>query len=175
MSSKEFPLGTEHFRIMPVDTEAPFKEDWEISLIGEENANVGHLHFERGIALGEVTVAAELMPGYDKENYIEEIFMEVAGFVLRFKNIEELSTVCRHTNSDRVDGLEKAGFVYRGDEGDFDHYSIRKRKTSWTGLYLFIGMIAGFIMGVTISNLWIGTFGGMLLGAIIGTLMDRSR
>ncbi len=175
MSNIKYPLTTEHFQIMPRNTLKPFEDDWLITVPGEPEGSAGSLRFDKGVALGEVAVAIEVMPGYDKEHYIEEIFMEVSGFIFRFRSIKELSTVCRHANSERIHGLEKAGFVYRGDEGDMDHFSIRKRKTSWTGLYLFIGMIAGFIIGVTISNLWVGTFGGIFAGGIIGSVMDHSR
>ena len=50
---------------------------------------------------------------------------------------------------------------------------MKKQKTSWTGFYIFIGMVAGFIIGLTISNLWMGTIGGVLIGAVMGYLMDK--
>ena len=43
------------------------------------------------------------------------------------------------------------------------------------GLYMFLGMIAGFIIGITFSNLWAGTISGVLTGSGIGYLMDKKQ
>ena len=168
-----FPLVTKHFSLVPGDEKRIWEEDWSINLAGDDQTNIGHIHFEDGIYHGEVKISVDMNPEYDKTGYVQEIFYSMARFVFLFKDIREISTVCRHENDHRVRGLEKAGYVLREFKDGSDYYSMKKQKTSWTGLYVIIGMIAGFLIGLLISNLWAGTIGGVLIGTIIGYLLDK--
>ncbi len=168
-----FPIITKHFKLQPSDEKSIWDTDWNISLVDNDAASVGTINFEDGVFHGEVKMNAALEPEYDKTKYVEELFYSMARFVFMFKDIREISTVCRHENENRVRGLEKAGYVLREFKDGDDYYSMKKQKTSWTGFYVFIGLIAGFIIGLTISNLWMGTLGGVLIGTIIGYLMDK--
>ncbi len=168
-----FPIITKHFKLQPSDEKSIWDTDWNISLVDNDAASVGTINFEDGVFHGEVKMNAALEPEYDKTKYVEELFYSMARFVFMFKDIREISTVCRHENENRVRGLEKAGYVLRQFKDGDDYYSMKKQKTSWTGFYVFIGLIAGFIIGLTISNLWMGTLGGVLIGTIIGYLMDK--
>ncbi len=137
-----------------------------------ENA-VGRLRFEHALYHGELELSLELDPTYDTSGYNAEIYFAMARFVFRFKDVKEISTVCRHEDDHHVRALEKAGYVRRETKDGRDHYSMKKQQTGWTGLYLIIGMCAGFIIGILIGNLKIGTLAGVLIGAIIGYLMDK--
>jgi uncharacterized membrane-anchored protein YhcB (DUF1043 family) len=50
---------------------------------------------------------------------------------------------------------------------------MKKQKTAWTGVYVFVGLVAGFMIGIVISNLWVGTIAGIVIGIVIGYLMDK--
>lgn len=173
MTENLFPLITKHFKLQPSDEKRIWDQEWNISLVDNESLSVGKINFEDGVFNGEVKIKAELDPEYEKTNYEEELFYSMARFVFMFKDIREISTVCRHENEHRVRGLEKAGYVHRQFKDGDDYYSMKKQKTSWTGFYVFVGLIAGFIIGLTISNLWMGTIGGVLIGTVIGYLMDK--
>ena len=173
MAENLFPIMTKNFSISPKNEKNLLKEGWNISSKNGENTNIGNIEFEDGIYHGEIKIAVDLNPEYDKIKFVEEIFYAMARFVFRFKEIREISTVCRHENENRVKGLEKAGYVRRETTDGNDHYSMKKQNTSWTGLYIFIGLIAGFIIGLVVSNLWMGTIGGVLIGALLGYLMDK--
>lgn len=173
MDEKLFPLVTKHFLLQPQNTEKIWEEPWSVSLIKGEQKKVGSIHFEEAGFHGEVKIRVELENEYDKTGYDAEIFSTMAKFVFMFKDLREISTSCRHENDHRVRGLEKAGYVLREFKDGCDYYSMKKQKTSWTGLYIFVGLIAGFIIGITVSNLWMGTLSGILIGAVIGYLMDK--
>ena len=173
MTENLFPLITKHFKLQPSDEKKIWDQEWNISLVDNESLSIGKINFEDGVFNGEVKIKAELDPKYEKTNYVEELFYSMARFVFMFKDIREISTVCRHENEHRVRGLEKAGYVHRQFKDGDDYYSMKKQKTSWTGLYIFIGLIAGFILGLTFSNLFMGTIIGVLSGAVIGYLMDK--
>lgn len=173
VSEKPFPLETKHFYIAPEDEGNLFESEWKITLKDGNKDQVGTIHFEDGMFHDDVKMNVDLEHAYEKTKIISEIFFSMARFVFRFKNIREISTVCRHEDDHRVRGLEKAGYVYRQNKDGCDYYSMKKQKTSWTGLYVFIGLIAGFIIGITLSNLWMGTVIGLLVGTIIGILLDK--
>ncbi|MBQ6589339.1 MAG: hypothetical protein IJI01_11740 [Butyrivibrio sp.] len=173
MGESLFPLVTKHFLISPGNEKNVLEDEWSVSLNNGDQTKVGSIHFEDGVLHGEVRMAADLNPEYEKSKYIQELFYSMARFVFQFKEIREISTHCRHENDHRVRGLEKAGYVYRENKDGSDYYSMKKQKTSWTGLYVMIGLIAGFVIGLTISNLFMGTIIGVLSGAIIGYLLDK--
>lgn len=174
MSESLFPLETRHFNIKPKNEEKPLSEEWIVAFNNGDRAEVGSISFEDAVFHGEIKISVELKPQYDKARYVEEIFVEMARFAFQSDNVREISTVVRHENEHRVRGLEKAGYVYRQFKDGNDYYSIKKQKTSWQGLYFFIGLVAGFLIGIIISNLWIGTIGGVIIGSVIGYLMDKN-
>ena len=173
MGELSFPLETKHFYIEPKDHDNLWREEWSICLKTEDRKQVGTLRFEEASFHDEVYFSADLDKEYDRATFGVEIFYAMSRFAFRFKNIREISTVCRHDNEHRIRSLEKAGYVWRKSQDGDVYYSMKKQKTSWTGLYVIIDMIAGFIMGITISNLWVGTVAGVLIGTIIGVLMDK--
>ena len=173
MAENFFPLKTKHFIIAPGNEKNVLEEEWSVTLNDGDKARVGSIHFENGILNGEVQMEVELEKEYEKSKYVQELFYSMARFVFQSDDIREISTQCRHENDHRVRGLEKAGYVFRQFKDGNDYYSMKKQKTSWTGLYVFIGLIAGFILGLTVSNLFMGTIIGVLSGAIIGFLLDK--
>ena len=173
MAENFFPLKTKHFIIAPGNEKNVLEEEWSVSLNDGDKARVGSIHFENGILNGEVQMAVELEKEYEKSKYVQELFYSMARFVFQSDDIREICTSCRHEKDSRVRGLEKAGYVLRQFKDGTDYYSMKKQKTSWTGLYIFIGLIAGFILGLTFSNLFMGTIIGVLSGAVIGYLMDK--
>lgn len=174
MGEINFPLETTHFFIEPKDPGNLWREEWNILLKKEDRKQVGTLRFEEASFHDEVYFSADLDKEYDRAPFGVEIFYAMSRFAFRFKNIREISTVCRHDNDNRIRSLEKAGYVWRRSQDGDVYYSMKKQKTSWTGLYAIIGMISGFIMGITISNLWVGTIAGVLIGTVIGVLMDKN-
>ncbi|WP_155834152.1 hypothetical protein [Butyrivibrio sp. VCD2006] len=173
MSDKFFPIETKHFFIKPQKEEMVWGDPWEIRFKNGDQNSVGKIGFEDTIFHGEVAISLDLDAPYEKSGYNEEILFSVSRAVFRFRNVNEVSTSCRHEDDYKVKGLEKAGFVRRETKDGVDYYSIKKQKSGWTGLYIILGMCAGFMVGILISNLWIGTIASVLIGAIMGIIMDK--
>ena len=173
MSNSLFPLETKHFFIRPQSEEKPLEEGWSVCLKDGEKREIGSISFEDAVLHGELQISVTLDPEYNKADYNREIFFAMSNFAFQSQEVREISTQCRYEEENLVRGLEKAGYVRRETVDGIHHYSIKKQKTSWTGAYIFVGLIAGFIIGITVSNLWMGTLIGVVTGAIIGILMDK--
>ena len=70
------------------------------------------------------------------------------------KNVFEVVSKVEHENDKGVNALQKAGFVFRGNEGKEETYSIIKGKTVWTGVYVAAGIFVGMILGIVINSVW---------------------
>ena len=173
MTEGLFPIKTKNFSVMPGNMDKPMEDDWVITRKNGAENEIGRIRFNDAIFNGEVQINLDLDSSYNKAKYYEELYFAMARFVFRLKDIKEISTVCRHENDHIVRGLEKAGYVRRENKDGNDHYSMKKQKTSWTGFYIIIGMICGFMLGIIISNLWLGTISSVVIGAVIGFLMDK--
>ena len=173
MTKSFFPIETKHFFIQPLDKEKLCEEKWVVKFKDSEESGVGSVSFAGPAVHGEVEIHAELDSSFEKSGYYEEIFFSMSSLIFKLFDAKEIHTVCRHENEKCVRGLEKAGYVLRERKDGSDYYSIKKHKTVWTGAYLFIGLIAGFMMGILFSNLWLGTGAGVVIGAVLGYLMDQ--
>lgn len=88
------------------------------------------------------------------------------------RNIYEVISRVEHENDKGVNALQKAGFVFRGNEGKEETYSIVKAKTTWAGVYVVVGIIVGMILGLVLNNLWVGFAAGVISCLCMGTIMD---
>lgn len=173
MGEKILPLVTRHFMMEPENADKLWEDEWSVTLKDDDKTKVARFHFEDAGLDGELTLFLDIEPSYQKPGLGAEIYAAIAEFVFKFQEHKAIRTSCRHENDDLVHSLEKAGYVRRGNADGSDFYSIKKQKTSWAGLYMIIGLIAGFIIGITISNLWIGTISGVIIGTVIGYLLDK--
>ena len=172
MGRLRFPLRTDHLTLQPENEEKIWEEPWAVRLT-ESGEPIGTLTVGSAGIAGEVTIHAELEPAYQNRGYGREIFYFLAKFVFRFRDLKEISAVCEHENDRCVHALERAGYVLREHKDGKDHYSMKKPKTAWTGLYLGIGVCAGLTLGIVLSNLWAGIVTGVLAGIVVGFLLDR--
>ncbi len=173
MDENIYSIETRHFLIQPANTDDTCGEKWVVKLKNKEENSVGSVSFVNPVVHEEVQISVQLDKYYEKTGFYEEIFFSMANLVFKSFDVREIHTVCRHEDDKCVRGLEKAGYVLRENKDGSDYYSIKKHKTVWTGAYLFIGLIAGFLMGIVLSNLWLGTIAGVVIGLILGNLMDR--
>lgn len=171
MSEVKFPLETKYFSLQPMDEKNLWTKDWVITV--KNGAKAGELGFDDSIFNGEIQLRVELDAGYDLSKFYDDIFFMMSRFIFRFQDLNEVSTVCDDEDDHRIKGLEKAGFVRRELKDGVYNYSMKRQKTSWVGVYIILGMIAGFMVGVVIDNLWVGTIASVLIGAIVGFLMDH--
>ncbi len=173
MSEKLFPLETKHFYIQPQNMERLWGEEWNISTKDGDQQKIGTLQFADEFVNNEAKIDVKLDHDYDKAGFYSEIYFLVAKVLFRFTEVREVATQCRYEDEHHLKGIEKAGFVYRETIDGNKFYSMKKQKTVWTGVYIFLGLIAGFMIGLGVSNLWLGTIAGITIGVIIGILMDK--
>ena len=173
MSEKLFPLETKHFTILPQNQKDIWGTKWDVCLKSGNHQMVGELKFAGELTNSEAKFCVKLENEYDKERYYAEIFFMMAKSLFRFTDVREVYTECRYEEEHLLKGIEKGGFVYRQTIDGIRVYSMKRQKTVWTGVYIFLGLIAGFLMGLVVSNLWLGTISGVAIGVIIGILMDK--
>ncbi|MCR5092878.1 MAG: GNAT family N-acetyltransferase [Lachnospiraceae bacterium] len=174
MGKLKFPLVTDHLLIRPTDEKRIWTEEWTISLKDRPEEPIGTLTFAGERVAGEMPIRVELKPEYRDQDYGSEVFYFMSRFVFRFRDLREITAVCEHENDLCVHALDKAGYVFREHNDGRDYYSMKKSKTAWTGLYVFIGFIAGLAMGVVFSNLWVGLLTGVIAGTIFGYVLDKA-
>ena len=90
------------------------------------------------------------------------------------KNVFEVVSRVEHENDKGVNALRKAGFVFRGNEGKVETYSIIKEKTAWIGVYAVVGIVAGMILGIVINSVWLGFAVGFAASLCMGAIMDTN-
>ncbi len=173
MAENIYSIETRHFVIEPADNDDSGLKKWDVRLKKEEKS-VGSVSFVNPIVHEEVQISVQLDKDYEKAGHYEEIYFSMASLIFQSFEVREIYAVCRHEDDKYVRGLERAGYILRQNKDGSDYFSIKKHKTVWTGAYLFIGLIAGFLMGIVLSNLWLGTIAGIVIGLVIGHIMDRN-
>ena len=142
MGKKGFYLKSEKITITPSNEEDLWESDWVVAFRKGEKEQIGTASFAGEKILGAVPLQVEVISQVE------------------------------HENDKGVNALQKAGFVFRGNEGNVETYSILKAQTTWTGVYVAVGIVVGMILGLTLNNLWLGFAGGMISCLCIGTIMD---
>jgi len=159
--------------IEPSNVEKPWDEPWNIHVNGGEKEIIGQVSFAGEKAAGCVPISIEIPDiHYRNRGFGTEALRLMTEWAFYHRNVFEIKTESLHENSAYIMALQKAGFVYRGGTREVEQYSILKQKTSWTGIYIFIGIIAGLIMGFLFGNSWAGLGIGIFIAVVLGTSMD---
>ncbi|MDE6918497.1 MAG: GNAT family N-acetyltransferase, partial [Lachnospiraceae bacterium] len=116
----------------------------------------------------------ELLPQYRNRGLGTEIIRMLVNWAFLHRNIFEVVSRAEHENDKGVNALQKAGFVYRGSEGEVETYSIVKGKTAWTGVYVVVGILNGMLLGIVLNSLWLGFAIGIAASLCIGAVMDNN-
>ena len=169
---KKYPVVTDHLLLQPNNEEDCLNSEWTVSLREEQDKKIGTFELVRSKVPGEASISVELEPDYRNQGYGSEIFYDMSIFLLSTGRMKELYASCKNENRICKRALEKAKFVYRENKDGLDHYSIKKDKSAWTGFYVCIGFLAGLILGIVLSNLWLGMGIGLLAGFLIGRILD---
>lgn len=172
MKKNDFCLKSETVTITPSNTEDLWESDWIIAARRGGGEQLGTASFAGEKLLGTIPLHVELMPEYRNRGLGTEIIRMLVNWAFLHKNIFEVVSRVEHENDKGVNALQKAGFVFRGSEGEVETYSIIKGKTVWTGVYVVAGIIAGMILGIMINSVWLGFAIGLSASLCIGSIMD---
>ena len=170
--SKNLLKGNKVF-IKPSNEDNLWEEPWDIYVADGEKEKVGQVSFAGEKARGTVPITI-VIPDihYRNRGFGTEALRLMTEWAFYHKNVFEIETTAEHENSAYIMALQKAGFVYRGGTRYIENYSITKQQTSWTGIYLIIGIVAGLIMGFVLNNGYAGLGIGVFIAVIIGGSMD---
>lgn len=159
--------------IVPSDEGALWNADWIIYLKQEgETTQIGKVSFAGEKEYGEIPFYIELKEEYRNQGYGTQAIRMMTGWAFKHGPVYEITAVTEHSNDKAVRALKKAGFVYREGDRRVETYSMVKPKTNWLGLYVIIGICVGLVLGVVISNSYIGLGIGLVVSVILGGSMD---
>lgn len=134
---------------------------------------IGWISFAGEKDAGTIPMEIEITDPEDRNRgYGTEAIRIMTDWVFLHKNIFEITAVSEHENSGYIMALQKAGFVLREASRETEYYSITKQGTSWTGLYLAIGIVVGLILAFILNNGWVGLGIGVFFCLVIGSSMD---
>lgn len=172
MSKKSFYLKSEIITITPSNEEDLWEADWIIAFRKGEKEQIGTASFAGEKLLGAIPLKVELAQKYRNRGLGTEVIKMMVNWAFLHKNIYEVVSRVEHENDKGVNALQKAGFVFRGKEGNVETYSIVKEKTAWTGIYVAVGIIMGLILGLVFNNAWLGFAIGFISCLCMGKILD---
>ena len=174
MMKNSFCLESDTITITPSNMEDLWESDWIIAFRKEEKEQLGTASFAGEKLYGTVPLNVELMAEYRNMGFGTEIIRMMVKWAFQHKNVFEVVTKVEHENDKGVKALQKAGFVFRDNEGKVETYSIIKGKTAWTGVYVVVGIFLGMILGIVINSVWLGFALGLGASLCIGAIMDNN-
>lgn len=174
MKKNDFCLKSETITITPSNRDDLWESDWIIAFRKGDKEQIGKVSFAGEKRLGSVPLNVELMPKYRNRGLGTEIIRMMVNWAFLHKNVFEVVSRVEHENDKGVNALRKAGFVFRGNEGKVETYSIIKEKTAWTGIYAVVGIVAGMILGIVINSVWLGFVVGFAASLCMGAIMDTN-
>lgn len=172
MSKKSFYLKSEIITITPSNEEDLWESDWIIAFRKGEKEQIGTASFAGEKLLGAIPLKVELAQKYRNRGLGTEVIKMMVNWAFLHKNIYEVVSRVEHENDKGVNALQKAGFVFRGKDGNVETYSIVKEKTAWTGIYVAVGIIMGLILGLVFNNAWLGFAIGFISCLCMGKILD---
>lgn len=171
-----YSIVTKSMVIDPVDESNIWEGDWTITVFDDmkKPIQIGTATFAGNKEYGTVPVSITLDEEYRNKKYGTEAFKLLVDFAFGFRNIYEVQAVTERENDKCRYALEKAGFVYRSKEGAMETLSVKKPKSTWMGLYVYIGLLCGLVIGIVISSNWVGLVIGLVIGLFVGGIMDSA-
>ncbi len=170
--AKQYMIKSPYICITPSVDSDRWESDWIILHRKEKNKPIGRVTFAGEKIMGSIPINLELDEPYRNKGYGTEVLKLMVEWAMSYRNIYEVVAVTEHENDKCICALEKAGFVFREEQGGIETYSITKPKTTWAGLYMLIGIIIGMIIGIVFENFGVGMAVGILAAVSIGVPMD---
>ena len=165
-------VRTPNLIITPSDENDLWEKDWNVTLRKGEKNQIGTVSFAGEKEYGTIPIQLHIQPEYQNKGYGTDVLRAMVDWAFSFGNIYEVTAETTHTNDRCVHALNKARFVLREGDRFREFYSIKKQKTSWTGLYLFIGITIGMILTLVFDDPKVGMGIGILVSLFIGGSLD---
>ena len=165
--------------VRPVDESDVWNCKWDVFLLKDsDQERIGWVSFEGPKERGTIPISIEIEPHFRRQGHGTAVLKMMHEWAFFHKDIFEITTQVSNENTELIHALERAGFIYRDglsiENGVLETYSITKQKSSWTGLYIVIGIIAGMILGLVLDNMWVGLAISVFFALAFGIGMDLS-
>lgn len=147
---------------------------WDVSFRKGEQDSFAYIYFEGMPERGAVTLSFYTSAQYSWDSKVADALRLVTDWAFsRYPGLYTIDTYIDAESDGFIRNAERADFVYRSTDEGIEHYSIEKQPTAWTGLYLFIGIIAGMIFGFLFSSMAAGMACGVIIGLLFGAALDN--
>lgn len=146
---------------------------WDIALKHDEKQSIGVVYFDGPAEYGIVKLSFACENRYKWERVIADALRLVSEWALVQDGVYEIDTYIPTSEDGYIRNAERADFIYREEVDGIEFYSKEKPPSSWMGLYLFIGLIAGFIVGYVFSSMIIGMAVSVIAGILVGGILDQ--
>lgn len=145
---------------------------WTIKERRDEKRYVGKLWFKGEPDRGVVDMDFEIEPKFREKEYTRDALRSIVEWVFMKRDLYEIKITVNVEDEEKIDAIERSGFVFRMGNKLAESYSIVKPKTTWMGLYIIIGVIVGLPLGILIDSMIAGLAIGLLAGIAMGAIMD---
>ena len=176
IDKRKYDYKSGNMLIRPTDEENIWECDWDIFLITDEMTRIGKLSFAGKKERGTIPISIELIPLYRGRGNGSNALKMAREWAFIHRDIYEVEAFVDRDNEACISALIKANFIYRSnpsiEKGDLERYSVVKPKSTWLGLYIIIGVVAGVILGLVIDIPWAGMAGGLGAAIALGSFMD---
>ena len=179
MDKGKFGYRSGDLMVKPTNEEDIWNCKWDIYLkIGGDDTRIGWVSFEGEKEKGTVPISIELLPLYRHRGHGTNVLRMMREWAFLHGNVYEVTAEAANDNTEYIGALQRAGFVYREGSsvqaGSVERYSVTKQRSSWLGLYILIGVVAGILLGILIGHIWVGFAIAMFAGIVIGIAMDAA-
>lgn len=144
---------------------------WKVTRRKERDLHVGGFWFMGAPDRGDVEVRFTIFKDFRGRRYASQCLYQLVDWAYANK-VYSIRAAVDAQNSSAISVLDRSGFSYRGGDRYTHYYSAEKQRTGWAGLYLFIGVFAGFMLGIVFESMVIGMIAGVMLGIVVGAGMD---
>lgn len=146
---------------------------WDISLKKDEKQSIGGCYFSGPATYGSVTLSFSVDSRYNWDKRVGEALRLITEWALVQTGVYEINTYIPTAKDGYIRNAERADFVYREVKDEIEHYSKERPATSWMGLYILMGIIAGFLLGMVFSSMTLGMASTVIISILIGGIMDQ--
>ena len=163
----------------PNDPDAIWDTGWSIFLKNRPASQppIGTIRFGGAPVLGKLSVSFDINELKRNCGFASEALKGITNWLFWRGDIFEIEAFVPCENDPAMHVLANARYVYRttevSDGVKTERYSITKPYTSWSGLYLCLGIVIGLALGIIFASPVVGLIVGLVMCYAAGSAMDN--
>lgn len=151
---------------------ALFYTYWDVSLKNEEKDSVGGLYFDGPHERGSLLINYEPIQRFTEDKIFGLALRRLCDWAFTYEDVYAVHGYCDGTDFTKIRDFERATMIFRGSDKGVEHYSVEKERSSWTGIYLIVGVLVGFIFGFVFQSMAMAMVVGVISGVLVGGSLD---